>query len=33
MTDEEIRWGVENAVSSIFGEQAYVQGDAQTVSG
>lgn len=33
MTDEEIRWGVDNAVSSIFGEQAYVQGDAQTVSG
>lgn len=33
MTDEEIRWGVENAVSSIFGELAYVQRDAQTVSG
>lgn len=33
MTDEEIRWGVENAVSSIFGEQAYVQGDAQAISG
>jgi hypothetical protein len=33
MTDEEIRWGVENAVSSIFGELAYVQRNAQTVSG
>lgn len=33
MTDEEIHWGVDNAVSSIFGEQAYVQGDAKTVSG
>jgi hypothetical protein len=33
MTDEEIRWGVDNAVSSLFGEQAYVRGDAKTVSG
>lgn len=33
MTDEEIRWGVENAVSALYGELAYVQGDAQTVSG
>lgn len=33
MTDEEIRWGIENAQSSIFGELAYVQRDAQTVSG
>jgi hypothetical protein len=33
MTDEEIRWGVEHAVSALFGESAYVQGDAQTVSG
>jgi hypothetical protein len=33
MTDEEIRWGIENAKSSIFGESAYVQGNAQTVSG
>jgi len=28
MTDAEIRWGVDNAVSSIFGELAYVQRDA-----
>jgi DNA primase len=27
MTDEEIRWGVDNAVSALFGESAYVQGD------
>lgn len=33
MTDEEISWGIENAKSSIFGELAYVQRDAQTVSG
>lgn len=33
MTDEEIRWGIENAVSALYGELAYVQGDAQTVSG
>ena len=32
MTDEEIRWGVENAVSALFGESAYVQGNTQTVS-
>ena len=28
MTDEEIRWGIDNAVSSIFGELAYVQRNA-----
>ncbi|CAB4137810.1 Bacterial DnaG primase, TOPRIM domain [uncultured Caudovirales phage] len=33
MTDEEIRWGVENAVTALFGESAYVQGNTQTVSG
>ena len=33
MTDEEIRWGIDNAVSSIFGESAYVQRDSQAVSG
>ena len=33
MTNEEILWGVNNAVSSLFGESAYVQGNAQTVSG
>jgi hypothetical protein len=33
MSEEEIRWGVENAQSALFGESAYVQGDAQTVSG
>jgi hypothetical protein len=33
LTDEEIAWGLENATSSIFGEQAYVQGNSQTVSG
>lgn len=27
MTDEEIRWGVDNAVSALFGESAYVQGN------
>lgn len=27
MTDEEIRWGIDNAVSALFGESAYVQGD------
>jgi len=32
MTDEELRWGVENAISALFGESAYVQGNAQTVS-
>jgi hypothetical protein len=32
MTDEEIRWGVENAQSALFGESAYVQGNTQTVS-
>jgi hypothetical protein len=33
MTNEEIRWGVDNAISALYGEQAYVQGDAQTISG
>lgn len=33
MTDEEIRWGVENAKPSILGEQAYVSWNTQTVSG
>jgi len=28
MTDEELRWGVENAISALFGESAYVQGNA-----
>jgi DNA primase len=32
MTDEELRWGVENAISALFGESAYVQGNTQTVS-
>ena len=32
MTNEEIRWGVENAQSALFGELAYVQGNTQTVS-
>ena len=32
LTDEEIRWGVENAKSSIFGELAYVQRDAKALS-
>jgi hypothetical protein len=33
LTSEEIRWGVENAQSALLGESAYVQRDAQTVSG
>jgi hypothetical protein len=33
MTDEEIRWGIENAKSALYGESAYVSGNAQTVSG
>lgn len=33
MTDEEICWGVENAISALFGESAYVQGNIETVSG
>jgi hypothetical protein len=33
MTDEEIRWGIQNAKSSVLGELAYVSGDTQTVSG
>jgi len=33
MTDDEIRWGVDNARSALYGELAYVQGDSQTVSG
>lgn len=32
MTDEEIRWGIDNAKSYILGESAYVQGDAQALS-
>jgi hypothetical protein len=31
MTDEEIRWGIDNAKSSILGESAYVYGDTQAV--
>lgn len=31
MTDEEIRWGIDNAISALFGESAYVQGDPQTI--
>lgn len=33
MTDEEICWGVENAISALFGESAYVQGNIEAVSG
>jgi hypothetical protein len=33
MTNEEIRWGVENAKPSILGEQAYVSRNTETVSG
>ena len=33
LTSEEIRWGVENAQSALLGESAYVQRNAQTVSG
>lgn len=33
LTDDELRWGVDNAISALFGESAYVQGNAQTVSG
>jgi len=33
MTDEEIRWGIDNAKSYILGESAYVQGDAKALSG
>lgn len=32
MTDEEIAWGIENAISSLFGEAAYVQGNAEALS-
>lgn len=32
MTDEEIRWGIENAKTSILGESAYVYGNAQALS-
>lgn len=32
MTDEQICWGVENAISALFGESAYVQGNVETVS-
>ena len=31
MTDEEIRWGIENAKPSILGEAAYVYGDTEAV--
>jgi hypothetical protein len=33
LTNEEIAWGIANAKSSLLGESAYVQGNAQTVSG
>jgi hypothetical protein len=33
MTDEEIRWGIANAKSSVLGELAYVSGDAKALSG
>jgi len=33
MTDEEIHWGIENAVSALYGELAYVQRDAKTIPG
>jgi hypothetical protein len=33
MTDEEIRWGVENAQSALLGESAYVQRNPETISG
>ena len=33
MTDDELRWGVDNAQSALYGELAYVQRNAQTVSG
>ena len=32
MIDEEIAWGIENAISSLFGEAAYVQGNAEALS-
>ena len=32
MTDDEIRYGVENAVSAVYGEAAYVQGNTQALS-
>lgn len=32
MTDEQIHWGVNNALSSLLGEIAYVQGNSQTLS-
>jgi Toprim domain len=32
MTDEQIRWGIENAVSALYGESAYVQGNPQAIS-
>jgi hypothetical protein len=31
MTAEEIRWGVDNAISALYGESAYVQGNTQTL--
>jgi hypothetical protein len=33
MTSEEIRWGIENAQSALFGEAAYVQRNPETISG
>ena len=33
MTDDELSYGITNAISALFGESAYVQGNAQTVSG
>jgi hypothetical protein len=32
MTDDEIKWGIDHAISSIYGESAYVQGDAKALS-
>lgn len=33
MTDDEIRWGVANAKSALYGELAYVQGNAEAIPG
>ena len=33
LTDEQLRWGVDNAISALFGESAYVQRNTQTISG
>jgi hypothetical protein len=32
MTDAEIAWGIDNAISALYGESAYVQGKAQALS-